>query len=233
MMDFERIIAVRTNKTVYRDQDLVIKSFDDDFTKADILNEAMNQARLENYGLNVPKVRKVVVDGENSQIISDYIEGKTLDRLYRETGDINEYIDILAKLHAEVHENETNDLESLTESIDRKVMSSDLSATERFDLHEKLSGMESGHTLCHGDFSLENVIITEDREAYILDWSHLKRGLREADVALSFVILSDAYGEDAAARYLESYGKIHEISEEDVAEWAGIIRQSGYVRDRK
>ena len=25
----------------------------------------------------------------------------------------------------------------------------------------------------------------------------------------------------------------HEISEEDVAEWAGIIRQSGYVRDRK
>lgn len=50
-MKLDRIIAVRTGKTVYRDGDRVIKVFDSDYSKADILNEALNQARIEETGL--------------------------------------------------------------------------------------------------------------------------------------------------------------------------------------
>ena len=39
-MKLDRIIAVRNNKTVYRDGDLCLKVFNDDFSKADILNAA-------------------------------------------------------------------------------------------------------------------------------------------------------------------------------------------------
>ena len=46
-MKLDRIIAVRTGKTIYRDGDRVIKVFDSDYSKADILNEALNQARIE------------------------------------------------------------------------------------------------------------------------------------------------------------------------------------------
>ena len=46
-MKLEKIIAVRTTKTVYRDNDKTIKVFNEDYSKADVLNEALNQARVE------------------------------------------------------------------------------------------------------------------------------------------------------------------------------------------
>ena len=53
-MKLEKVIAVRTNKTVYRDGNLAVKVFDSDYSKADVLNEALNQARVEETSLNVP-----------------------------------------------------------------------------------------------------------------------------------------------------------------------------------
>ena len=45
MVSLDRMIAVRNRKTVYRDGDKCIKVFDESYSKADILNEALNQAR--------------------------------------------------------------------------------------------------------------------------------------------------------------------------------------------
>lgn len=64
-MNLERVIAVRTNETVYRGGDQCVKVFGDGFTKADALGEALNQARVEECGLHVPKVLEVSqVDGK-------------------------------------------------------------------------------------------------------------------------------------------------------------------------
>ena len=41
-MVFDRIIAVRNNKTVYRDGNRCLKVFSNGFSMADILNEALN-----------------------------------------------------------------------------------------------------------------------------------------------------------------------------------------------
>ena len=46
-MNLDRIIAVRNNKTVYRDGDRCLKVFNEGYSKADVLNEALNQARIE------------------------------------------------------------------------------------------------------------------------------------------------------------------------------------------
>lgn len=45
-MNLDKIIAVRTTKTVYRDGDTAIKVFSEDYLKTDVLNEALNQARV-------------------------------------------------------------------------------------------------------------------------------------------------------------------------------------------
>jgi hypothetical protein len=58
-MNLDRVIAVRTNKTVYRDGDLAIKVFDEDYSKANILNEALNQARVEESDLTSPRSWKL------------------------------------------------------------------------------------------------------------------------------------------------------------------------------
>ena len=79
-MTLDKVIAVRTAKTVYRDGDLCVKVFNEEFSKADVLNEALNQARIEETGLNIPKIHEVTkIDGKWA-IVSDFIEGKTLQQ---------------------------------------------------------------------------------------------------------------------------------------------------------
>ena len=83
-MKFDNVIAVRPGKTVYRDGDRVIKVFDDVFSKADIFNEALNQARIEETGLNIPKILDIEqIDGKWA-IVTEFIEGKTLAELLEE-----------------------------------------------------------------------------------------------------------------------------------------------------
>ncbi len=71
----DRIIAVRTRKTVYREGETAVKVFDSDFAKYDVLNEALNQARVEDIGINVPKIIEVktVEDGKWA-IVSEFIQ---------------------------------------------------------------------------------------------------------------------------------------------------------------
>ena len=83
-MKLDRIIAVRNNKTVYRDGELCMKVFDTNYSKADVLNEALNQARVEETGLNIPKIHEVTVIDGKWTIVSDYIKGKTLQQLMDE-----------------------------------------------------------------------------------------------------------------------------------------------------
>ena len=80
-MNLDRIIAVRNNKTVYRDGDRCLKVFNEGYSKADVLNEALNQARIEETGLNIPRVLEVTVIDGKWTIVSDYIKGKTLAQL--------------------------------------------------------------------------------------------------------------------------------------------------------
>ena len=74
-MKLEKIIAVRNNKTIYRDGDKSIKVFNEGFSKADVLNEALNQARIEGTGLNIPKVLEVtMIDGKWAIVFSDVVD---------------------------------------------------------------------------------------------------------------------------------------------------------------
>ena len=102
-MKFDNILAERKNKVIYRDGNLAVKVFDESFPKSDILNEALNQARVEETGLNIPKIEEVKkIDGKWA-IISDYIEGKTLEQLMNENPDkIDEYLDQFVDIQVEI-----------------------------------------------------------------------------------------------------------------------------------
>ena len=91
-MNLDRIIAVRTDKTVYRDGDRCLKVFNEDFSKADVLNEALNQARVEETGLNIPKILEVTVIDGKWTIVSEFIKGKTLARLMEENPELLQYV---------------------------------------------------------------------------------------------------------------------------------------------
>ena len=72
------LIHESAGKKLYRDGDKLVKTFDESYSKAGILNEALNQARVEETGLNIPKVRAVTVVDGRWALILDFIEGETL-----------------------------------------------------------------------------------------------------------------------------------------------------------
>ncbi|MBQ7386035.1 MAG: aminoglycoside phosphotransferase, partial [Ruminococcus sp.] len=72
-MKLDRVIAVRNNKTVYRDGDRCVKVFNKDYSKQDVLNEALNQARVEETGLNIPKILEVTMIDGKWAIVTEFI----------------------------------------------------------------------------------------------------------------------------------------------------------------
>ena len=98
------VIAQRKHKTIYRDGDKTVKVFDTEYSKSDVLNEALNQARIEETGLNIPKLLGVnMIDGKWA-IVNEYIEGTTLAELMEKNPEKkDEYIELLVDLQMEVH----------------------------------------------------------------------------------------------------------------------------------
>ena len=92
-MKLDRVIAVRNNKTIYRDGDRVIKVFNKEYSKADVLNEALNQARIEETGLNIPKILEVTMIDGKWAIVSELIKGKTLAQLHEYSVDHHEGVE--------------------------------------------------------------------------------------------------------------------------------------------
>ena len=188
-MKLEKIIAVRNNKTIYRDGDKCIKVFNEGFSKADVLNEALNQARIEGTGLNIPKILEVTMIEGKWAIVSEFIKGKTLAQLMEEDPEKkNEYLALLVDLQLEMHSKTCAHLNKLKDKMNRKISESNLDATTRYDLHTRLEGMPKHKKVCHGDFNPSNIIITEDGTPYILDWSHATQGNASADAARTYLL---------------------------------------------
>ena len=56
-MNLDRVIAVRTQKTVYKDGEESVKVFGGEYSAADVLSEALCLARAAEAGIRVPEVR--------------------------------------------------------------------------------------------------------------------------------------------------------------------------------
>ena len=178
-MKLENVIAVRKSKVVYRDGDLAIKVFDENYSKADVLNEALNQARIEQTELHIPEIVEVTkIDGKWA-IITKFIEGKTLEAIMDEEPEKHDrHLEFFVDLHLEVHRQQCPLLNKLKDKMHRQISMTDLDATTRYDLHTRLESMPSHKKVCHGDFNPSNIIIAKDGTPYILDWSHVTQGTR-------------------------------------------------------
>lgn len=232
-MNLEKVIAVRTDKTVYRDGDLAIKVFDENYSKSDILNEALNQARVEETGLNIPKVLEVTkVDGKWA-IVSEYIEGKTLARLMEENPDKkDEYLNLFVDLQLKMHEKKAPLLNKLKDKMNRKISETSLDATARYELHMRLDGMPKHTKLCHGDYNPSNIIIKEDGTAYILDWSHATQGNASADAARTYLLFWIAGDITTADKYLDLFCKKSDTAKQYVQQWLPIVAASQLVKGK-
>ena len=230
-MKLDRVLAVRNNKTIYRDGDDCVKVFGDDFAKDDVLAEALNQARVEHTGLNIPKIKAVTMIDGKWAIVSEYIKGKTLDRLMAENPDKkHEYMEMFVDLQIKVQSCTCPLLPKLKDKMSRKISQADLDATTRYDLHTRLEGMPKHNKLCHGDFNPGNIIITDDGTPYILDWSHATQGNASADVARTYLLFWLNGDIDGAEEYLDLFCAKSGTDKQYVQKWRPIVAASQSVK---
>lgn len=229
----DKVIAVRTNKTIYREGDKAIKVFDEDYSKTDVLNEALNQARAEETGLNVPKVLEVMKTEGKWAIVSEFIEGKTLEQLITENPDKkDEYLEAFVNLQMEVHSKEAPLLNKLKDKMNRKISETGLDATTRYELHTRLESMPKHKKVCHGDFYPSNIIMTKDNVPYILDWAHVTQGNASADVARAYLLFW-LHGEiDMAEKYLNLFCKKSDTAKQYIQKWIPIVAASQLVKGK-
>ena len=223
-MKLENVILKRDNKTIYRDGDLKIKVFDESYTKADVLNEALNQACVEETGLRVPSIVDVECINGKWAIVSEYIQGKTFEQLMEENPDkADEYLEMMVDLHLEIFSKPCRIMNRLNDKLTSKIMESELDAITRFDLHRKILEMPSRLKICHGDFTPANITLAEDGKVYIIDWSHAAQGNAPADVVRTCLYMRLAGKCDMAEKYLKLYIEKSGQSQEYVYKWFPIV----------
>ena len=232
-MKLDRVIAVRNNKTIYRDGDRCIKVFNNKYSKADVLNEALNQARVEETGLNIPKALEVSkIDGRWA-IVSEYISGKTLEALMLENPDKEDYyIELFVELQMKVHSKTSPLLTKLKDKMNRKISLADLDETTRYELHTRLEGLPKHNKVCHGDFNPSNVIITESGIPYIVDWAHATQGNASADVARTYLLFCLDGKQALADKYLDLFCAKSKTEKKYVQKWMPIVAASQSVKGK-
>lgn len=230
-MKLDKIIAVRNNKTVYRDGDLCIKVFNSDYSKADVLNEALNQALIEETGLNIPKILEVTMIDGKWAIVSEFIKGKTLAQLMEENKDKkDEYLELLVDIQLEIHSKTCPALKKLKDKMNSKIKMSEIDATTRYDLHTRLEGMPKHNKVCHGDLNPSNIIISEDGTPYTLDWAHATQGNASSDAARTYLLFWLAGDIEGAKKYLDLFCEKSDTAKQYVQKWMPIVAASQSVK---
>lgn len=236
-MNLDKIIAVRNEKTVYRDGDRCLKVFGAGYSKADVLSEATNQARIEEAGINVPRVLEVTSIDRKWAIISDYIKGKTLARLAQENPEKkDEYIEALVEVQHEIQSKKCCSLRKLSDKLSDKLELADVPATVRYSMLARLAEMPHHSKICHGDLTLSNIIAADNGKYYVLDWAHAAQGNASADAAQTYFRFCIDGSFDDAEKYLELFCEKSGTEKQYVKKWMPIIATAqsvnGNARER-
>ena len=232
-MKLETVVAKRAEKTVYRDGDMAIKLFEKSFSKANVLNEALNQARVEETGLNIPKINEVCkIDGKWA-IVSDFIEGETLASLMEKNpGKEDEYLELFVNLQISIQSKTAPLLNKLKDKMHRKISETTLDATTRYELHMRLDAMPTHTKVCHGDYNPSNIIISNDGIPFVLDWSHATQGNASADVARTYLLFKLEKKDALAEKYIRLFCKKTDTARQYVDQWLPIVAASQSVKGK-
>ncbi|MDR0696682.1 MAG: phosphotransferase [Christensenellaceae bacterium] len=229
----DQVLAKRHNKLIYKSGNFRVKLFGNEFSKADILNEALNHARVETTDLNVPKIEEVTKIKDQWAIICEYIPGVTLDNLMSDDSEeFDKYLDIFINIQLKMHSKTVPLLNNIKDKMNRKISASGLPATTRYELHTRLDSMPKHNKLCHGDFNPSNIIVGEDGKYYIIDWAHATVGNASADVARTYLLFSLENRKSVADKYLSRFCIKSDTAKQYVQKWMPIVAASQLVKGK-
>lgn len=229
-------IIERKTKTVYEDNGKIIKLFIENYSKADVLNEALNQARVEEgTDLFIPKLIEVTKIDNRWALVSDNIEGVTLENLMEQNPEkIDEYLEKFVEIQLTILSKQVPLLNRMKEKFKRKInTASNINDNIKYELLHRLEGMKNHTKLCHGDYNPSNIIINEKGEYFVIDWSHATQGNASADVARTYLLFSIQGKNDIADKYLDLFARKSGIEKSNIQRWIPIVAASQLTKGKE
>lgn len=226
------LIVKRAYKEVYKCDEGIVKVFEKSHSKADVFNEALNTARVEEAGLDIPKVKSVAeVDGKWAVVV-EYKEGKTLAELMKaNTANMEKYMEDFVELQLQVHSKKAPLLNKLKDKLARQINSlKDLDATARYELLTRLESMPKHDKVCHGDFNPSNVIVAADGTMTVVDWAHAAQGNASADAAMTYLLFA-LENQETADLYMNLFCKKSDTAKQYVQQWLPIVAAAQLTKE--
>jgi len=218
-------MAIGNTAQIYLYENKIIKVFNDFLPESESLYEANKQKHASSCGLSVPEVLDVTtIDGKQA-IIMEYVKGRTLgDILSDHMDDIEYYMNISIDIQQQIHMIVAADsFESMSVKLSRQIKAAQqLDESQKTALLIRLNSMTYEKRLCHGDFHLFNLIMSDNNKVTIIDWVDSSVGDICADVYRTYLLYTEISIE-LAEIYLRLYCKKSGLSKDDILKWAPII----------
>ena len=231
-MELKNLISTSETVDVYQNGNMAIKLFKEGCRKTMALYEALTHARVEDTGLNIPRIHEVSVIGSRWAIHMDHIKGKTLADIMKEDPEnMDKYLEQMLDIQLEIHSKKVPKLSKLKDKLSRQINELDcIDDAKRYEMLTRLEGMPKHDKLCHGNFIPENIIINENG-TYIVDWVAARQGNASADVGRTYLLLS-LDNPDFAEKYLNRFCEKTNTSKKYVQEWLPIVAAARLTENR-
>ncbi|KGX91824.1 phosphotransferase family protein [Pontibacillus marinus] len=216
-------IAKGNTAMIYLQDEKIVKVYNHDLPNSESQNEAFKQRYAYSCGLSVPKILDITKIEGKQALVMEYVKGTTMgDLLFNNKGQAKYYLDLSIDIQQNIHSKPADVLEPMTEKLERQIRSAPYIASGvKTALIEKLHSMSFENRLCHGDFHVYNLILSEDNVT-IIDWVDSSAGDIRADVYRSYLLYSQV-SEELAELYVSRYCEKSGLSRRDMFEWAPIV----------
>lgn len=233
-LEQKELIVKRSYKEVYRCEEGIVKVFEPEHPKANVFNEALNTARVEATGLEIPKVKEVgQVDGKWALLI-EHKEGKTLEQMMNESPEnLESYMERFVDLQLEVHGKKSPLLNKLKDKLARQINGlKEIDATTRYELLTRLESMPKHDKLCHGDFNPSNIIVGTNGEMTVVDWAHATQGNASADAAMTYLMFA-LKDQKMADLYMKLFCIKSDTARQYVQNWLPIVAAAQLTKNNE
>jgi len=245
MLKGEVIGKGRTAEVIYWGNNKVLKLFYKKISSEYIDYQYKVDSIVGNIFPKCPKTFDRIVENNRIGIIYEYIEGTELrEFMGKSIKSISKFLKRLAELHVEMHENEINNINSQFQHFENGIQRTDsLDANQKREIIKYLKMLPDGNVICHGDFHVENVIISKNT-LYVMDWSNAYSGNQNGDVARTYYVLKHGLAPSdeiflkksflhrflfkrikslTAKIYIKHYMKLSGISLKDIRMWDLVV----------
>lgn len=216
-------IARGNTAKIYLSDNKIVKVYNDFLPDTESINEANKQKYAYSCGLPVPKILEVTkINGEQA-IIMEYVKGETLgDIMLKDKEQAEYYMNISVDMQLEIHSIIPDAIEPMYDKLYRQIETvNKLDKRQKSYLLQKLESFTYENRLCHGDFHLFNLIMT-DNQVVVIDWVDSSAGDIRADIYRTYLLYSQ-FSSELADMYLRLYCEKSGILRSDVFQWAPII----------